>query len=278
MPHDQLMRSTPYDVNESLFDTVRTNYFDRAIKEAVRAGDVVVDAGSGTGVLGMLAAKYGASRVYCIEAQERFCEVIQQNAINNGLQDRIVVINADVTTCHLPEKVDLIVGEIISGGFFFEPQIQAVNNLRMYLKDGGTVLPCKMNTYVELMNAEEELYGLKFNYDSRCVAHIAEQDESLTSRAEIHVADFNAYVSPDMDWSAVVTGTKKSVANAVRISYTIDLTPTVVMREQTPFLMRPEVIFLPEKVDIAEGGRYTVSAKYLAGTDTLATKIVVTKV
>ena len=68
----QGFRFTPYDVHESLYDQDRTNFFARAIQEVIKEGSVVVDAGSGSGVLGVLAAKYGASRGYCIKAPERF--------------------------------------------------------------------------------------------------------------------------------------------------------------------------------------------------------------
>ena len=52
-----------------LVDKVRTSSFLRAVMETVHPGDVVVDIGSGTGVLSLFAAMAGASHVYAIERE-----------------------------------------------------------------------------------------------------------------------------------------------------------------------------------------------------------------
>lgn len=51
-------------------DAHRTDLFARAIAESVRPGDIVVDLGTGFGLLALLAARAGASRVYAIEQGE----------------------------------------------------------------------------------------------------------------------------------------------------------------------------------------------------------------
>ena len=47
---------TSYDIQACLYDEERVEYFREAIFRTVQPGDVVVDAGSGTGLLGMFAA------------------------------------------------------------------------------------------------------------------------------------------------------------------------------------------------------------------------------
>jgi predicted RNA methylase len=53
---------TSYDIQECLYDEVRVKHFQKAISNTVSDGDIVVDAGSGTGLLGMLAARAGAKK------------------------------------------------------------------------------------------------------------------------------------------------------------------------------------------------------------------------
>src|SRR3954454_16113224 len=51
-----------------LDDRRRTRSFIAAIEAAVRPGDVVVEIGTGTGVLAVAAARAGARRVYALES------------------------------------------------------------------------------------------------------------------------------------------------------------------------------------------------------------------
>ena len=80
-------------------DAVRIGAYERAIREIVRPGDVVVDLASGTGILGLLACRAGARRVYAVEVTP-LAHLARELAESNGLTDRITVIRgraADVS-------------------------------------------------------------------------------------------------------------------------------------------------------------------------------------
>jgi precorrin-6B methylase 2 len=267
---------TTYDIQACLYDAHRVKYLRGAIQQTVRPGDVVVDAGSGTGLLGLFAAQAGAAKVYCLELNPDFKEVIEENARRNGLADKIEVCTVDATRCLLPEKVDVIVSEVISAGFFYEPQLQIVNNLRRFLKPGGRVVPRSMINYVELINAQEYLYGLKFSFDSRFTE--LEEDRSLTDNAIYLSSNFaeSTGVEPTVRAQVTVRATESGRANAVKITYDVEFyenvwatTPTEILGAgedpgSWPALLNPQIIFLPETVDLIAGDKYEVTLAYEA--------------
>src|SRR4030067_402019 len=55
-----------------LADDARISAYRRAIHEVVHPGDVVVDLGAGTGILGLLACEAGAKRVFFTDARKGF--------------------------------------------------------------------------------------------------------------------------------------------------------------------------------------------------------------
>ncbi|MBT4114374.1 methyltransferase domain-containing protein, partial [Candidatus Woesearchaeota archaeon] len=136
-----MVNFTPYEVNLCLYDQERTRRFKRAIHKVVKPGDVVVDAGSGTGILAMFAAQSGAKKVYALELNKRFIKIIKENAKRNDFDKIIQVVHCDATKYKLPEKVDVIICELLSTGLFFEPEIQIINHLKRFLKKGGRTVP-----------------------------------------------------------------------------------------------------------------------------------------
>ncbi|HEV2170011.1 MAG TPA: 50S ribosomal protein L11 methyltransferase [Candidatus Binatus sp.] len=97
---------------EYLIDRPRVSAFERAIAEVVRPGDVVLDLGSGTGILGLFALKAGASRVYAIDSSG-LTQLAREIFAANGFADRVVCIKGLSTRVDLPEKVNVIVGDLI---------------------------------------------------------------------------------------------------------------------------------------------------------------------
>ncbi len=73
---------------------------------------VAVDLGSGTGIIPLLClSREKAARFVAVELQERFCSLIDRNAILNGMQGRLRALCADVrtiTAASLGGEVDIV--------------------------------------------------------------------------------------------------------------------------------------------------------------------------
>jgi protein arginine N-methyltransferase 1 len=262
---------TSYDIQTCLFDLRRVEYFRKAIFNMVRPGDIVVDGGSGSGVLGMLAAQAGAARVYCVEINPEHVEVIEENAARNDMSGTIVAMAGDASRCDLPEDVDVIVSEVISAGFFYEPQLQILNNLRRFLKVGGSVIPIAMDNYIELIHAQEKLYDLTFTYEPRF--RPLKGDTSLTEPSLYLSTTFGTSTETSISAQARLLATSSGTANAVRISYRIQFEPGQWVDEPTEFLMNPQIIFLPEPVRLTEKKKYVLSIAYESSSAPLSAKI-----
>lgn len=136
-----------------LADRARVGAFDAALRGLVKPGDVVLDLASGTGILGLLACRAGAARVYAIES-ESIVGIARQLARDNGFADRITCIQDHSTRASLPEPVDLIVTDL-AGRFGFEAGlIETLADARhRFLKPGGRLIPSAVTLWVAPVEA-----------------------------------------------------------------------------------------------------------------------------
>jgi ribosomal protein L11 methyltransferase len=70
----------------------------------------VLDVGTGTGILGIACAKLGANKVVCVDIDKKAAEIARENVAVNHVEDRVHIINRDVTT--IREPFDLIVANL----------------------------------------------------------------------------------------------------------------------------------------------------------------------
>ena len=122
-------------------DRVRMDAFARALRHAIAPESVVVDIGTGTGIMALLACRFGARRVYAIETDDAI-QVAREIAAANGCADRIEFIQAESTKVTLPERANVVVSDI--GGLLplFGRHIPSiVDARRRFLEPGGVLIP-----------------------------------------------------------------------------------------------------------------------------------------
>ncbi|MBN1417101.1 MAG: 50S ribosomal protein L11 methyltransferase [Bacteroidales bacterium] len=265
---------TPYEISLCLYDTDRTKQWKQAIEDVVRDGDIVVDAGAGTGILGVFAALDHAKRVYSVELQPRFCKLIENLALKNGVSEKIVVINQDATMVELPEKVDIVICELLCTGQFFEPQVQIINHLRKYFKPGTKLIPRKIESFIQLLDAHEILYGVRIDTDSRSL--LMPDDEPVSSKVQYDEIDLTKQAKTYVDSSVTIKARKTRVADAVVITSQATLSDDIIT-ERTKFLYNPEVIYLKNPINLIKDKLYDIHISYPYGCDTLDAIIEVTE-
>jgi SAM-dependent methyltransferase len=143
-----------------LADETRTDAFRRALAASVRPGDVVLDVGAGTAILGILAAQAGARKVYAVEPSG-IAAVAERLVRDNGLAGRVEVIRADAEAAVLPEKVDVIVAEVWGYIGVDENLLAKLLVCRdRWLKPGGKMLPQTITSWTAPVEDEYLTGGL----------------------------------------------------------------------------------------------------------------------
>jgi len=102
----------PVEHARMLHDERRTRDYIAALTAVVRPDDVVVDIGTGSGVLAIAAARAGARHVYAIEASD-IAAAAERIFACNGVADRVTLLPGWSRQIELPEPADVLVAEVI---------------------------------------------------------------------------------------------------------------------------------------------------------------------
>ncbi|MET0393845.1 MAG: 50S ribosomal protein L11 methyltransferase [Chitinophagaceae bacterium] len=131
-----------------LNDKPRTDSFTSGLQQTIRPGDVVLDIGTGTGVLAIAAARAGAKKVYAIEASG-MADVAQATIDKTEVADRITLVRGWSTQVELPEKADVLVSEILGNDPFDENILQTFRDARRrLLHPNPRILPENVKVFV----------------------------------------------------------------------------------------------------------------------------------
>ena len=137
-------------------DSVRMGAYAAALRATIQPGATVADIGAGTGVLTLLACRYGAARVYAIEPNPAVT-LAAEAARRNGFEDRVVVV-PDLSTNFMPDRpVDVVVSDLRGVLPFWPGHIEAVADAReRLLRPGGALIPQADSLYATIITAPEK--------------------------------------------------------------------------------------------------------------------------
>lgn len=131
-----------------LADTVRMDAYHAAIRRNIKPGDVVVDLGTGTGILALLAAQQNPRVVHAIDSSNIVSlaeRLVQANRVGN-----IRIHRVNSRRFRLEEPVDVIVHEQIGNALFDEGMVEKILDLKeRLLKETGMILPGRFELFLE---------------------------------------------------------------------------------------------------------------------------------
>ena len=124
-----------------VLDEARNRMYLDAMRRVITPDSIVLDLGAGIGVLGLLAAKEGARKVYCVEPSPVSAH-IPVLAKANDVEDRVVALRGRIEDIELPEQVDVILSVFTGNLLFTEGLMPSLYYARdKYLKPGGVMIP-----------------------------------------------------------------------------------------------------------------------------------------
>jgi hypothetical protein len=127
-------------------DQPRNEAYRDAIRASVTEGMSVLEIGTGTGLLAMLAVQAGAAHVTTCEQVPEIAERARRIIARNGFEDRITVLDKNsrslVVGKDMPGKADILISEILGSAFLGEQVLPSVMHARQtLLKPGAPMIP-----------------------------------------------------------------------------------------------------------------------------------------
>lgn len=166
--HQNIARAAFGDM---LYDSDRNQLYYKALKKEItrlhKANKKVhvLDIGTGTGLLAMMAAKCGADSVYACEEFEESYKCAKEIIRSNYLEDKIVLIHKSSQKLKvgvdLPHRMNLLVTEVFDTELIGEGAISVFNHAHQeLLTDDCIVIPSEAIVYAQVI---ESKYIRNFN-------------------------------------------------------------------------------------------------------------------
>jgi predicted RNA methylase len=175
-----------------LSHTSRIRKFREAIYRVIKNDDYVIDIGTGSGILAILAARAGA-KVTAIDVNQESLAYAREAARLNGVDDNIDFVHTHFADFSPKEQADAVMCEMLSSFMLVEQQITASScAVERFLKPSGHIIPEEVRIYAvpvqnEILWKRFEIEGLVFPR----IAQTAETGQSmdLADISELEVFD-----------------------------------------------------------------------------------------
>lgn len=246
-----------------LSDEQRLSAIKEAIDEHVSEEDVVADLGAGAGVLSYLAAEK-ANQVYAVEMEREVYEKGQELLGNEGIEN-VEYIHGDARDVELPEKVDVVMCEMLDTALAAELQVPVMNfAVENLCKDDFTVIPVEAKTSVKLIQSDYEFYGGTFRlphfeeYGSR-------ESESFSEENYYHHVRFDEQNTELVEQKVILTATKNGEVNGMQLNTDVRFGENLDFVGASPWLDAPLNLPFNDVYRVEVGDKITIELSYQLG-------------
>jgi protein arginine N-methyltransferase 1 len=232
-----------------LGDRDRVDRFRDAIHEVVRPGDVVVDIGTGTGLLAFFACQAGAARVFAIE-EGPIVNLARELSLLNRFADRIEFFDDLSYRVELPERADVLITETLWNFGLGEGMVGfLVDARRRLLKPDARVIPAAVDLRVvpvqsdrlnaQLQNRPPDRHGIDLSPVRHYMVnnvHMPHLDAGgfLSKSALLISTELDDTATPDFAATIAVEASKAGVMHGICGWFCSRLSPSVVLDTEPP--------------------------------------------
>ncbi|GAA4182248.1 hypothetical protein GCM10022252_07850 [Streptosporangium oxazolinicum] len=143
-----------------LNDQARNEAYRKAISAVVRPGDLVLDIGTGAGLLSLLAIEAGADMVVTCEMEPVIAAIARRTMVVNGVDSRVKVVEAKSTDLRvgidLPRPADVLVTEIFDCALLGEGALPSIEHARReLLQPDAVIVPQGARLWGQLVESDD---------------------------------------------------------------------------------------------------------------------------
>ena len=247
---------------------LRLSKFQRALQKVVKPESHVVDIGTGTGVLALIAAKAGARSVTAVDVNRESLNYAKKAAEINGFSQRINFVEAHFEDYVPEEQADIVVCEMLSSMLLIEQQVPAcAHAAKKILKPGGIILPANASVYavpVECHSLLERfsLFDLKFPKVPQTLGRGDAKDLSdavLIAKFDFNTLDGPTEVNEMLEYTIVEDGNLHGLVGFFKAQLYEDI--SLGMDDGWRELFLP----LVEPVEISKGAKVSIQLRFKPG-------------
>jgi len=241
-------------------DQVRVDAFRAAFKKYNNLkGKVVCEVGVGTLALTQHFLPH-VKKAYLIENNPDLTPFIKKELKKKGWDKKVELIVGDAMKLELPEKVDYIIGELMSIYCANEYQVQIFQHMRQFLKPGGKLIPERIVNLVQLGNAEFDK-GIK-HYPVMFTRHLP---TLMTTQKSVNTINLYREKAKPIIKKVKIKCLMSGTLNCAYLSSWVQCAEGANFTG-TDSLMPPTILKLRRPVKVKAGERVTLSVKFEYGT------------